>query len=55
VLRSLSLGYRVAQIGKALGLGEETIRSHIKKAQAKLGAHNTVEAVSQAIRLRLIP
>ena len=55
VLRSLSLGYRAAQISKDLGLGEETIRSHIKKAQEKLGAHNTVEAVSQAIRLRLIP
>ena len=37
VLRSLSLGQRVAEIGKDLGLGEETVRSHIKKAQAKLG------------------
>ena len=55
VLRSLSLGYRAAQISKDLGIGEETIRSHIKKAQAKLGVNNTVEAVSQAIRLRLIP
>ena len=47
VLRSLSLGYRAAQISKDLGIGEETIRSHIKKAQAKLGVNNTVEAVSK--------
>jgi DNA-binding NarL/FixJ family response regulator len=37
VLRSLSLGHRVAEISKDLGLGEETVRSHIKKAQTKLG------------------
>jgi DNA-binding CsgD family transcriptional regulator len=44
VLRSLSLGYRAAQISKDLGLGEETIRSHIKKAQAKLGARLNARA-----------
>jgi LuxR family quorum sensing-dependent transcriptional regulator len=38
-----------------LGLGEETVRSHIKKAQTKLGARNSMHAVSQAMRLRLIP
>jgi hypothetical protein len=30
VLRSLSLGRRVAEISKDFGLGEETVRSHIK-------------------------
>jgi DNA-binding CsgD family transcriptional regulator len=55
VLRSLSLGRRVAEIGKDLGLGEETVRSHVKKAQTKLGARNSMHAVSQAMRLRLIP
>jgi len=55
VLRSLSLGQRVAEIGKDLGLGEETVRSHIKKAQTKLGVRNTAHAVAQAVRLRLIP
>jgi DNA-binding CsgD family transcriptional regulator len=55
VLRSLSLGHRVAEISKGLGLGEETVRSHIKKAQTKLGVRNTVQAVAQAVRLRLIP
>jgi len=55
VLRSLSLGHRVAEISKHLGLGDETVRSHIKKAQTKLGVRNTVQAVAQAVRLRLIP
>ncbi len=55
VLRSLSLGHRVAQISKDLGLGEETVRSHIKKAQMKLGVRNSMHAVAQAVRLRLIP
>jgi DNA-binding CsgD family transcriptional regulator len=55
VLRSLSLGHRVAEISKDLGLGDETVRSHIKKAQTKLGVRNTVQAVAQAVRLRLIP
>jgi LuxR family quorum sensing-dependent transcriptional regulator len=55
VLRALSLGRRGAEIGEELGLGEETVRSHIKKAQAKLGVRTTSHAVAQALRLRLIP
>ena len=37
VLRALSLGERPNQVAKQLGLGEETVRTHIKKAQLKLG------------------
>jgi len=55
VLRSLSLGHRVADISKDLGLGEETVRSHIKKAQMKLGVRNSMHALAKAMRLRLIP
>jgi DNA-binding CsgD family transcriptional regulator len=55
VLRSLSLGHRIAEISNDLGLGEETVRSHVKKAQAKLGVRNSTHAVAQAVRLRLIP
>jgi DNA-binding CsgD family transcriptional regulator len=55
VMRSLSLGRRVAEISKDLGLGDETVRSHIKKAQTKLGVRNSMHAVAQAVRLRLIP
>ena len=49
VLRSLSLGYRVAEISRDLGLGEETVRSHIKKAQTKLNVRNPMHAVAQAM------
>jgi DNA-binding CsgD family transcriptional regulator len=55
VLRWLSLGHRIAEVSKDLALGEETVRSHIKKAQVQLGARNSIHAVAQAVRLRLIP
>jgi LuxR family quorum sensing-dependent transcriptional regulator len=55
VLRLVSTGRQTAEIAKALELGEETIRSHLKKAQAKLGARNRTQAVAEAIRQQLIP
>lgn len=54
VLRLLSLGHRTRQIADMLELGEETVRTHLKKAQLKLGVSNRLHAVAQAIRLRLI-
>ncbi|MDQ8700056.1 LuxR C-terminal-related transcriptional regulator [Hyphomicrobium sp. LHD-15] len=55
VLRLLSLGNQVSEIARLLDLGEETIRSHVKKAQAKLGVRTQAHAVAQALRRRLIP
>jgi LuxR family quorum sensing-dependent transcriptional regulator len=54
VLRLMAAGKTIDEIAKSLGLGEETIRSHLKKAQAKLGAHDRPHAVAEAIRHRLI-
>ena len=54
VLRLLSSGKRLQEIALYLGLGEETVRSHIKKAQTKLGVRDRTHAVSQALRLHLI-
>jgi LuxR family quorum sensing-dependent transcriptional regulator len=54
VLRLMAAGKTIDEIAKSLGLGEETIRSHLKKAQAKLGAHNRPHAVAEAMRQRLI-
>jgi DNA-binding CsgD family transcriptional regulator len=55
VLRLLSNGKRIRESARLLGLGEETIRSHLKKAQAKLGVNDNAHAVAQAMRLHLIP
>jgi LuxR family quorum sensing-dependent transcriptional regulator len=55
VLRLMSIGHQVRNVANLLELGEETIRTHLKKAQAKLGVHNRAHAVAQAIRRRLIP
>lgn len=55
VLRWLSVGNKVAEAAQTLQLGEETIRTHLKKAQTKLGVHSSAHAIAQALRLRLIP
>jgi DNA-binding CsgD family transcriptional regulator len=55
VLRLVSLGSRTSEVAKSLGVGEETVRSHLKKAQMKLGVRNRVHAVAEALRLQLIP
>lgn len=55
VLRAISLGRPFSDTAKSLNLGEETVRTHLKKAQAKLQAHNRTHAVAQALRLGLIP
>lgn len=53
-LRLLADGNRIADVAQHLGIGAETIRSHLKKAQAKLGARNSTHAVAQAMRRQLI-
>jgi DNA-binding CsgD family transcriptional regulator len=55
VLRLLSVGNQIRDTANLLGVGEETIRTHLKKAQSRLGVKNRVHAVAQAIRRHLIP
>jgi LuxR family quorum sensing-dependent transcriptional regulator len=55
VLRLVATGAIFRDVAHALGLGEETVRSHLKKAQAKLGARNRTQAVAEALRQHLIP
>ena len=55
VLRLVSTGAQSLHAAQALGLGEETIRSHLKKAQTKLGARNRTHTACEALRLHLIP
>ena len=54
VLRQASDGKSLQEIAKALHLGEETVRSHFKKAQAKLGTRNRTHTVVEAMRQLLI-
>ena len=55
VLRLVSMGRRTEEIAKALGLGDETVRSHLKKVQGKLGVRNRAQATAEAVRQQLIP
>jgi LuxR family quorum sensing-dependent transcriptional regulator len=55
VLRLVSMGRQTHDIAEALGLGEETIRSHLKKAEVKLGVRNRTHAACEALRQNLIP
>src|SRR6516165_2147198 len=54
VLRQASDGKSLQEIAKALHLGEETVRSHFKKAQTKLGTRNRTQTVAEAMRHLLI-
>ena len=54
VLRHASFGETIQQTAKALRLGEETVRSHFKKAQSKLGTFNRTHTVAEAMRDLLI-
>jgi DNA-binding CsgD family transcriptional regulator len=55
VVRLLSWDKSHRDIAEALGLGEETVRTHLKNAKAKLGARSQTYAVAKALRQRLIP
>jgi DNA-binding CsgD family transcriptional regulator len=54
VLRHASTGLTVQETAKALSLGEETVRSHFKKAKVKLGTRNRTQTVAEAMRQLLI-
>ena len=54
VLKIASDGRTMEEIAGALSLGVETVRSHFKKAKAKLGARNRTHAVAEALRQLLI-
>jgi DNA-binding CsgD family transcriptional regulator len=50
VLRHASSGESLQETARALGIGEETVRSHFKKAQTKLGTRNRTHTVAEAMR-----
>ena len=54
VLRLVADGLSHEEIGARLGIGAETVRTHLRKACARLGATGKTQAVAAALRLGLI-
>jgi len=53
-LTSFSDGLANEEIGKRLFISAETVRTHIRKAMAKLDADTRTQAVATALRQSLI-
>jgi DNA-binding NarL/FixJ family response regulator len=54
VLRALVEGFSYKQAGDKLGISLGTVRSHVGAIYRKLQVHNVAEAVSRALRQRLL-
>lgn len=54
VLRHVAHGLQNADIGKRLHLSEDTVKSHLRRITAKLGARNRAHAVALAYARGLI-
>ncbi len=54
VLSLLAEGLSHEEIGQRLSISSETVRTHVRKAAARLNAKNRTEAVATALRLGLI-
>jgi DNA-binding CsgD family transcriptional regulator len=55
VLRLRSRGKKNPEAAKEMGVGVETVRTLLKRAMKKLGAHDVTEAVVKAMRQGLLP
>lgn len=54
VLLLVADGLSHGEIAERLKIGAETVRTHVQKARARLGAENRTHAVAKALRLGLI-
>lgn len=54
VLELLATGRSTREIAEALGLGDETVKSHLSRIYAKLKANDRVQAVVTAMRYGLV-
>jgi DNA-binding NarL/FixJ family response regulator len=54
VLQLMAKGYNFPEVGKLLGVGTETVKTHIKRVYQKLAVHNKNEAVFEAQRLGIL-
>jgi DNA-binding CsgD family transcriptional regulator len=53
VLELVAEGYSTAEIARALWITEDTVRTHIKRMLARLGASTRAQAVAIAFRAEL--
>ena len=54
VLQLIAGGASIGQVGRTLFMSESTVKTHVSKIYAKLGAHNRASAVRSALALGLI-
>ena len=54
VLELLAGGQTSAETAATLGVGEETVQTHVRRAMAKLSARTRTEAVATSLRLGLL-
>lgn len=54
VLRLLAIGRSTEEIGERLCVSPRTVRNHVTNILAKLGLHSRLEAVTHAIRNKLV-
>ena len=55
VLRLVSRGLSNAQVGRALHIGEATVKTHLLRTFEKLGVHDRTAAVTLAIARGILP
>ncbi len=54
VLRALAEGLRSADISERLEISRNTLRTHVQNIMTKLGVHSKLEAVTVALRHRIV-
>jgi len=54
ILRALISGTAATGVAKRLGISDQTLRNHLHHINQKLGTHNRLEAVTHAMRRKLI-
>lgn len=50
ILRLLAAGQTYAQIGRIVGLGEDSVRVHLKRVAVKVNAGNNCQLIAIAFR-----
>ena len=54
MLRLLARGHSNKEIARDLQIGEETVRTHVRRIIAKLGVRRRIQAILVAMRLGIV-